>query len=322
MGNTPTPSPACIKTKVNPCSLFIVFTTIIKAPSRIRLFFLLVLDRRLTIWYNGFMTDLTWRKAKVKGSSPTVALLCISVVLLFFLVYGVLWRYCIPVDFVNCYYPATREILVGGNPYDVQGVFNPPWAFWVMVPLGLLPLRIAQTLHVLLAFGVVAYVCHKLGLGLASTVVVITSVSMLNTLANGQIDWLVLLGAVVPPMWGIPLLLIKPQLGIGVVVKTLWPTAVLSLAGLVYGLWPLRMMSAAGVTDVPSAFPWMIATGIFLLWAMKKKEDGLLVGPLVGPHINPSSYIGGWIVLAKANVLLAVAASVATWVAVIVMAGG
>lgn len=38
-------------------------------------------------------------------------------------------------DFWQYFYPATRAWLAGGNPYALEGVYNPPWAWWLLGPL-------------------------------------------------------------------------------------------------------------------------------------------------------------------------------------------
>lgn len=48
------------------------------------------------------------------------------------------------IDWRTAFRPAAREMLATGNPYHVEGFFNPPWTVLPMIPLALLPERVGS----------------------------------------------------------------------------------------------------------------------------------------------------------------------------------
>ena len=118
----------------------------------------------------------------------------------------------------------------------------------------------------------------------------------------GIIDGLTLLGLMLLP-WGVPLVLLKPQVAsFALLAKRRWLMAlavwgVLSL--LVWGWWPARlaliMADPGWRADWPqdiTLFPWGLLIALPLMWFSRGDEDLLMAaGSLGTPHIFPYHFI-------------------------------
>ncbi len=221
-------------------------------------------------------------------------------------------------DLERIFLPAARAMVAGGSPYDAMSFYNPPWALLPTLPLLLLPAEGARALW--FSIGVLVYVAvlRKYEAEPWALAGVMLSAPVLYTLFMGNNDWLCLLGLLLPPEWGLPLLIIKPQVGGGVALLWLWrayrenrlietllPVCVLLfLSFALYGPWYLSWV------DLPSrSWRWNIAGGWFshlvggliLFVALRRDEDRIaLVGaPLLSPYLAGGSIGGAFIAAAK-----------------------
>jgi len=101
------------------------------------------------------------------------------------------------------------------NPYEATHLFiNPPWLAVVLLPFGQLSeitsLAINASLN-LVCIGLL--VISRKGSWLA-LVLTLTSYPVLSVIANGNIEWIIALGFLLQNKWGLPLLLLKPQVGL------------------------------------------------------------------------------------------------------------
>lgn len=216
-------------------------------------------------------------------------------------------------DLQKYFLPATREFLHLRNPYTVTGYYNPPWTLLFLTPFLALPASWVQAMYFCTSLGVLGWICYKLNMKKSSTLAFLTSLPVLSMLVYGNIEWMVLLGMFLPPQIGLFFVLMKPQVGIGIaiwwiikwykrggieeVVHLLWPiTLVLSLSIVVYGPWPLSVLSASDA-GVGGSFPWTLPLAFYFLVKMRDIKQGLLIGPLISPHMMGSSWCGLFIVL-------------------------
>ncbi len=147
---------------------------------------------------------------------------------------------------------------------------------------------------------------------------VVISLPMLWLLFKSDVDGLALLGLVTLP-WGVPLLLLKPQLGIFALLANrrnflagvVW--GVISI--LIWGLWFARLPLASGAqwhVDWPqdiSLFPWGILLALPLLWLGRGDEDMLMAaGSFATPHLFPYHFVLIMPALARMDRLWAVLA--------------
>jgi hypothetical protein len=150
------------------------------------------------------------RKSIAAGIVILSAALIIGAAILIFLPYGIDW---------SMYFrPAARAMLSGESPYAVQGFYNPPWALVPLLPLALLPESLGRALLFLISFGSMFFIIRRLGArGLVGVTAFLVSLPVAFGLFNGNIDWLVMLGFLLPPRVGMLFVCLKPQVGAAVI---------------------------------------------------------------------------------------------------------
>jgi hypothetical protein len=139
-------------------------------------------------------------------------------------------------------------------------------------------------------------------------VIFLGSPVVIGCLFEGNIEWLALLGVVLPPQIGLIFLAAKPQFGLGLalywlitiwieqgfrkVIQTFAPvTILLMLSFLMYGFWLLRLPKAMIALDTAnsSLLPYGGALlGVFLLVMALRNRDSkaaLAAGPLFSPYV-------------------------------------
>ena len=226
------------------------------------------------------------------------------------------------IDWDRHYAPAARALAAGRSPYVDTGFVNPPWTLLPLLPFTADVTAGRAGLFVLsrVVYALVAMCADPSGRTDASPVALglfLVSPTVLHTLLNGNVEWLVLLGLLLPPRWGLFLVLIKPQVGAGValwwsveswreggwrqVVKTVWPvTAALVGSVVVFGLWPLR---AAGHPEQgwnASLWPWSLPLGLGLLaYGVLKRDMRAALGaaPFCSPYVLLHAWTGAVLAL-------------------------
>ncbi len=206
------------------------------------------------------------------------------------------------VDF-QAFYDASRALLSGQNPYSVERFLNPLHVAILFVPLAILPFGVAYRLQAGLAF-----VCYVVAMWrLLGRRWDLTWLSLLAPFAwliafYGNIDWMVLLGATLPPPIGLWLVLTKPQEGLvvaAILILEEWRLQGLKRALLMTGPVALMMglswqlgMAQTGVVAQPwnlSAWPYGLMIGVpvavFALLRQDRKV-GLLASPFLSPYVS------------------------------------
>ncbi len=221
---------------------------------------------------------------------------------------------------------AALALLHGQNPYEVGAggmrFFNPPWAAALLIPLALLPrlpglivLALVSTISLLL-------VARRMGMGLWGSVLLVTSLMHIESMLNGNIEFLPWLGVLFPAPVALIFFTIKPQATLGVIVLVLWaewqdngwvgllktlaPTAILTaLWLLIWGLPPVRPAENASNF---SLFPYSLFIGVpalaYALWR-RDLRWAAFAGPLFSPYVIYHTYLallfplrGVWLLLA------------------------
>ncbi len=274
------------------------------------------------------MAGVSWNKSR---------LITLGVVLIVVLAAGAIAAPYAPpaVDWSTAFRPATLAVLRGHSPYEVEGFFNAPWATLPLIPLAILPEQIGRIYLVFAAVTAFGYVAHKLGGSRTAVIAVLLSPLVLHEVLNGNIDWLVALGLILPPWLGLFFLVIKPQISIGIVlflayetwriggwkglVRTFAPVTlafVLSLA--LFGLWPLRSAREIDLWWNASLWPVSIPVGVALLVAAIRRND-LHFSMAASPCLSPYVLFHSWIIALLAIIRSTpetVAAVVGLWVLV------
>ncbi len=124
------------------------------------------------------------------------------------------------VDFKLFFYPAGQMAVNGQSPYLVEGFYNPIWTVLPFMALSFLPLELAWRVWIAISILGYSLVLYRLNFSANGIILLIFSPFILAATFYGNIDWMVLLGATLPPVIGIWLVIIKPQ--IGIIVILLW----------------------------------------------------------------------------------------------------
>ncbi|MGE5123251.1 MAG: hypothetical protein ACM3H7_01950 [Acidobacteriaceae bacterium] len=200
-------------------------------------------------------------------------------------------------------------LLSGKNPYD-GNFYNAPWSLIPILPLAVLPERVGGA--ILFLAGLVGYfvLLRKLNANIFTTLIFIFSPPVLENLRLGNIEWLVMLGYLMPPQIGLFFVLMKPQVGFAMaiywlveawrnggvrqVLKIFLPVTIATLLSLViFGLWPLKMSRAIDVFWNLSLWPLSIPIGLVLLTLAirrRKASFAYMASPFLSPYVTLYSY--------------------------------
>ena len=246
------------------------------------------------------------------------------------------------VDWHNTFRPAARELLLARNPYKIEGFFYATWALLPIVPIALLPENVGRAVFLLvsmLAFGFTAY---RLGAKPVALLAFLLSPPVIHCLLNANIDWMPVLGFVLPPQIGLFFVVIKPQVGFAVglfwlveawrkgglreVVRVFGPVTAGLLASFIIfrsaGFWPLRFSHTLTFWWNASLWPMSIPVGLALLVAAIRKrriEYAMGAAPCLSPYVLFHSWSGALVSIVSLEAET-VAAVIGLWVLVIIRA--
>jgi hypothetical protein len=218
------------------------------------------------------------------------------------------------VDWHEAFRPAALAVLAGESPYTIDKFYAAPWGLLPLLPMSILPEATGRGVLFTMSILSLVIMARRMGAGPMATTAFLLSPPVIHGLLNANIDWLAMLGYVVPPQIGLLLVMIKPQIGIGLVlywfvqawrqgrlaqvIRVFWPVAVVSGASfVVYGLWPLRF---EGIVDYSKTFnaslwPTSIPVGLVLLaTSLRSREPRYAIAssPCLSPHVVFHSYAG------------------------------
>ena len=213
------------------------------------------------------------------------------------------------VDWYSTFRPATQALLSGNSPY--QGLQAPfagaPWGLIPLIPFAILPEHIGRGFFFVASIIAFAYVAYRFKATLLTMTAFLLSPPILHCLLNSNLDWLPLLGYVLPPQIGLFFLAVKPQMGSVVcifwlveawrkgkwkeVLRVFSPVMIafaLSLA--FYGLWPLNMLKVSQHTQWWEASMWPISIPIGLALAAaalrsRNIKFAIAASPCLSTHV-------------------------------------
>lgn len=243
------------------------------------------------------------------------------------------------IDWTESYRPAARELLSGRSPYNVPGFVFPTWAVLPMLPLGVLPDNIGRAVWFVMSLAAFGYTAYRLGARPLAMLAFLASPPVLHCLLNANIDWLAILGFAFPPQIGLFFIVMKPQMGVAVVVywlveawrdggvkevvRVFWPVTVAMLATFViFGLWPLAFTERVTYWWNASLWPSSIPVGLTLLVVAVKKRDmrySMGASPCLSPYVLLHSWSGALAALVASN-LETVVAVIGLWIVIIIRA--
>jgi hypothetical protein len=238
------------------------------------------------------------------------------------------------IDWRDTYRPAALALLSGQSPYSIDIFFAAPWALFPLLPFALLPENLGRGILFLVGLIAYGYTAYKLGAKPVALVAFLASPPVMHGLLNSNIEWLPLLGFVMPPQIGLFFISIKPQIGSVVAIFWLveaWRNGGLreairiflpvSLALLVsfalFGFWPLRFQNTLALTRSYNASLWpgSIPIGVALLVAAIHRRNirfAMGASPCLSPYVLLHAWSGVLVALVSQPVEL-VAAVVGLW---------
>jgi hypothetical protein len=248
------------------------------------------------------------------------------------------------IDWHLTYRPVSLLAIQGKSPYspDLPMPFPyAPWALLPILPLGLLPENIGRGAFFVLGIASYCLFALRLGANRITLPAFLLSPPVLHCLLNANLDFMPLVGYVLPPQIGLFFLVIKPQIGIGGIlfwlyiswkkggfketVRVFAPVTVAILASfLVFGLWPLKFFQALSYGWNASLWPLSIPVAICLMvLALRHKEIrySIAASPCFSPYVLFHSWAGvmGTVL---SDTWLSLAAFAGLWAAIIVRALG
>lgn len=216
------------------------------------------------------------------------------------------------IDWRDTYRPAAKALLSGRSPFSVEIFFAAPWSLIPLLPLALLPLELGRAVLFLASVVSFAFVGHRMGAKPVTMIAFLLSPPVIHCLLNGNIEWLPLLGFILPPQIGLFFVIIKPQIGFAValfwaveawrdggmaqLIRLLWPIALATLISFaLFGLWPLGFLDCPDLVRAHNASLWpaSIPVGLGLLVAsIRKREIRFAVG--ASPCLSPVVLLHAW----------------------------
>lgn len=213
-------------------------------------------------------------------------------------------------DWTHTYRPAALAMVNGESPYNVDIYYAAPWAVIPLIPFALMPEKTGNAAIFLLGLFAFAYVAYKLNPKPSVIILFMLSAPVVGCLIWGNIEWMPLLGLVLPAPIGLILAVVKPQVGIGLVIywffhlmktqgltgtiRAFLPVTVISLLSFwLYGLWPLRfqdtlvLSSSSAVEYNITLWPYGIFAGIWLIYKYiqhQKAETAIAASPFLSPY--------------------------------------
>jgi hypothetical protein len=214
----------------------------------------------------------------------------------------------IGIDWETVFRPACLTLLNGQSPYEADPYFGiAPWALLPLLPLSILPVDISRALLLVFSMIAFAYSIHTLSQDKLTTITFLLSPIIMHSLLNANIDWMPLLGFVLPPQIGLFFVTAKPQMasvviifwfveawrmgGIRQIVVTFSPIIMVGLLSmLIFGLWPQNYFNIYNISMTwnASLFPASIPIGFGLLIAAlrtRKINFAMAASPCLSPYV-------------------------------------
>lgn len=252
-------------------------------------------------------------------------------------------------DWDKTFHPVATDYLLIENfdPYDGTGYYNPPWLLLILSPFALLAKADGRAAW--FGFSAACYVVFALRARFLPVPLLafLCSPIVLLSLWYGNVDGLVLVGAVLPPFIGILLLAIKPQIGLVLIlfyaieslyvnrdvnqfVNRFFPLYILgSLSIISHGTWFLNAFGSSPPANNASLWAvsiptmlWSIAIGILLTVSAIRKVDpdrALAAAPFLSSYTQLYSWPGALILL-KRRPFWSVVALALTWGVILFLA--
>lgn len=245
------------------------------------------------------------------------------------------------VDWSKTFRPAALALMQGHSPYTDPSVASPfagpPWALLPLASIAFLPEELGRGFFFALSLAGFATAALRLRARPLALAAFLCSPPVLHCLLNANIDWMPLLGFTLPPVWGLFLVMVKPQMGfavaiywlveslrkggVGLALRTFAPAgAAYLLSFALFGFWPAQMASVSGMSTGWNASLWpaSIPIGLVLLTlaiSRRNPQPALAASPLLSPYVLLHSWAGVILAVIRDN-RAALAAGLFFWLLV------
>jgi hypothetical protein len=214
-------------------------------------------------------------------------------------------------DWFGQYDAAARGVFQGRSPYDQKFFPNPPWTALLLTPFVILPPNLARGLVLVSTVAAWIYIGWRLRAPKLAFIAMLLSPTAIGALLAANVDAFVLLGAFLPPTWGLFLLMMKPQVGSGAAVYHLvdvWrerrlagvalvfaPIAItFVVSALLFKPWVDRTLHLTGNEWNRSMFPYAVPVGLLWLWMALRRRNifwALASTTFLTPYLSFPSYL-------------------------------
>lgn len=193
-------------------------------------------------------------------------------------------------DWYATFDPAARGVFAGQWPYENPGYRYPPWAILPLLPMVLFPTVIAHGLMIAVTVLILFFIAWRAKAPPLAVIAFLLSPTVVGLLLVNNIDPFAMLGMFLPPTWGLFLLVIKPQVGFGVilyflyftwkkdgfwgVIRTFAPVTIAYFTFVsLFPIWVTRMLENPSNSWNRSLFPYLIPLGILLMWLAIRRKN-------------------------------------------------
>lgn len=226
--------------------------------------------------------------------------------LLIISIYGIASVFPFGPDWTDTFRPAAVAVLHNDDPYDVEEFMIVPWVLLPILPLALFSEAIGGAIFFIAGITGYGYAAYKFGAKPLALGAFLLSPPVLHNLLNGNIDWIPLVGATLPPQIGLFFVITKPQIGFTMVlfwlvetwrqeklrgvIRVFAPvTLALLMSIVIWEFWFLKWLDQPSTWWNASLFPWTVPIGVGLLyWGIfreRKREYVLPAGPCLSPYV-------------------------------------
>ncbi|HKI53670.1 MAG TPA: hypothetical protein VJ987_06065 [Anaerolineales bacterium] len=244
------------------------------------------------------------------------------------------------IDWHETFYPALHKVLSGKNPYDVPTFRNAPWIILLLMPFGMLSEDAGGVLYFMASLAGYAWVAYRLKARPIAFVAFLFSPPVIYGLRMLNVDIFVLIGFVLPAPIGLFFVLIKPQMGIAMVlywlaeawreggvksvVRTFSPVGIsIILSFVIFGNWIAgRQSDLLGSFWNASLWPWALPIGLVLVALSirdRRSDFGMAASPFLSPYLAYHSWASVLAGLLKYDFQLVVAV-IGMWIAGVINA--
>jgi hypothetical protein len=248
-------------------------------------------------------------------------------------------------DWSGTYQGVGSLLLHGRSPYEQPLFVNPPWAAILILPFAVLPPALGRGALLVVSLAALIYTAWRLHAPRVAAVALLLSPTAIGSLLAANLDSIVILGAFLPPTWGLLLLMMKPQIGAGPaafdlveswrtgrivrVVRVFLPVALAyGISALLFPVWVDRMVHKPANVWNRSLFPFGIPFGLLFLWLSVRFRNvfwALASTPFFAPYLTFPTWLVVQVGLLHEDVekfvrrdILHVALSIALWVVMLV----